>query len=89
MGKIGLKFFLEHGHFLAVILSQREAEGYLKMLAQDTPPKTLRGMDGDQIAWLLDTKKIVGVHTFDPTEMMESQKQTTQQPWPGMYRSGN
>lgn len=63
--KVGVKFLLKYGHYLAVPVSQEEVSGIFGEFLDESPLRRryLSG-DSDGVQWTIDLREVVTIHTF-------------------------
>ncbi len=86
MGKIGLKFLLKDGQYLAVGMPLAEARKIVEGLAKPgTLPPVIHGWDDALGGWAISLESIYAAHTFSLEEATTAvgQVKGTSSPWAG------
>jgi len=74
--QLGIKFMLRDGHFLAMILPETEVRQIVQNWQAETYKLLGKAFIGGTTAegvWALRIEDVVGMHSFDPSQVQSSQ----------------
>lgn len=76
--RVGLKFMLEGGHFLAVFVEEAFARDVLRGFKEVPPGDKFSDLVTGGVMWVVDVDSIVAIHTFQPEQTIQQAQQQFQ-----------